>query len=185
MAPDTEQPTGLTLDRLAPEDAAVLLAERHPGVMSPAHRTMATSLWLLYGHADDALPNLIAMLDTESKRFIWQGRPYVPAVRWEFPDGSGLVQTGPRIRAGVHESRQDAIRERCLDAIQEANRVNGNSAMAWSRGWTPLAPHTAFVPASDGILSHQAALPAPVDVARCWCGRHDAEPDRVINAVRQ
>ena len=179
--PVNGQPTGLLIAALAPEDAAVLLADRHPGIMAPAHLNMATSLWLLHGYSHEALPDLTARLETESKRVIWQGRPYAPAARWQFPDGSGLVQIGAQIRAGVHEDRQDAIREQCLAAVRKRNRIN-KDIQAPPPGWTPMAPHPAFIPASDGILSHQAAMPHKA--ARCWCERHDPEPDRIINAVR-
>ena len=175
--PDTGRRTTRNLADLSNDEAAALLERRDPVVLAPAHLTLATSCHLMTNHVPAARPELVAQLEATARRIVWQGRPYIPAVRWEFPDGSALVQEGGEIRAALHASRYDQVRDAYLEIVRRRESMDpGNFYHA------PLVPNVAFAPASDGILSHQAALPA--GTARCWCGRHPrTESERRVNRV--
>ena len=182
--PDTRRPLDRNISDLSPQEAAQALADHDPTILDPAHLTTATSLHRIRNHDIMAVAELIEHLDATAHRIIYQGRPSVPTIRWAFADGSALVQYGFQITAAVHESRLDLIRDeyraealRGLERVQEQFRTQG-----YSRKHGFSAPEPAFASASDGMYSHQAAL--PIGATRCWCGRHPGIHDEAgINRI--
>lgn len=179
--PDTRRPLDRNISDLTPSEAAQALADADPTILDPAHLTTATSPHRIVYHDLTAVAQLIHHLDDTAHRIVYQGRPSVPAIRWEFDDGSALVQYGFHITAAVHHSRLDAIRDDYLAAtsesmewVQEEFRTKGYCI---KNGFS--AQHPAFAGANGGLYSHQAAL--PVGATRCWCGRHPGihEADRI------
>ena len=181
--PVTLQSLDRNISDLSPSEAAQALADNAPTILDPAHLTAATSLHHIVNHNPDTTAVLLEHLDTTARRVIYQGRPTVPAVRWAFADGSALVQYCWHLTAGVHESRLDLIRDQyehhahqVLSEVQDDFRTKGYCTKP---GY--LAPHPHFAPASDGAVTHQAAL--PVGASRCWCGRHRLSQEAHINAI--
>lgn len=170
------------LEGADPAEAARMLASRDPKLMAPYHVTAATSLWSYFGQPHHYHPDLIQELDRNARRITWAGKPYVPAARWEFDDGSAIVAYGSSVMAGVHRQRLDDIAAPYMEIARESlkrttTRARMNSPRA---GLIPLAPHPAFAPASDGQVSHQAAL--PLRPQQCWCPRtHPIWGDDRIN----
>ena len=69
------------------------------------------------------------------------------------------------------------VRDAYLEVVRQRESIDPGNLYHM-----PLVPNVAFAPANDGILSHQAALPA--GTARCWCGRHPrTESERQVNRV--
>ena len=164
------------------ETAASMLENQDSSIMANCHATMMSSMWTYFQQPSEYHPDFYADLAAEAQRITWVGSPFVPAIRWQLPDGSAFVTYGSQIMPAVHRDRIDAIADDYLAAAHKSMRLIAmrGRTIGNHRGNVPLAPHPAFAPASDGILSHQAAL--PLDFAFCWCQyRHTDrdDPNRV------
>ena len=183
--PDSRRPLNRNISDLPPAEAAQALADADPQILDPAHLTLATSLHRICNHDPTAAAQLVGHLDATAQRIIYLGRPSVPAIRWQFADGSALVQYGYQLTAAVHHSRLEHIRaDYAVAAAQNLERVQQEFQQ---KGYTLKpgyqATDPAFAIAADGLYSHQAAL--PMGTMRCWCGRHPLNgDDGSINRIR-
>lgn len=183
--PDTGARTGQLITDLPAAEVARLLDTQDPSIEDPAHLTLATSVHQSTSHSTFATPTLVRRLEETARRLIWTGKPYIPAARWEFEDGSALVQYATHILPAVHASRLDAIRDEYLaEAEASRRRITARlNLQPWREQVLPIVPSTGFAPARDGIYSHQAAL--PVGSTRCWCLHgHEVYSDDRINTIR-
>lgn len=156
-------------DNLDHQQVAAILVQADPSIMAGYHATMMSSLWTYFRQPYHHHPAFYADLAAQGRRISWMGTPYVQADRWELPDGSAFVVYADRIHPAVHRERIDLIAadysvaaRKSLRRATEQAETNGNY-----RGDVPLVPHSAFAPANDGLLRHEAALPLEAD--RCWC----------------
>lgn len=171
------------LDTATPEAAALMLEKQQPKIMANCHATWMSSLWIYYHQPIEHHPYFYRDLLEVAERTTWTGTPFVPAHRFELPDGSAFVIYGSQISSAVHRERIDLIADEYLDAAhQSQRRINkATRSKTGRRGAIPLVPHPAYAPAQDGILNHQAALPMNFD--RCWC-RFEHEPEANPNGVQ-
>ena len=165
------------------ETAARLLRNQDQSIMANYHATMMSSLWAYFQMPHQHHNDFYSDLAKLARRITWLGQPYIPADRWEMPDGSAIVVYGASISMAVHRERLHLISDAYVDAAQKSfRRITAQSRMKRNyRGTIPLVPNPAFAPASDGILSHQAALPLQFD--HCWCQyRHQltSDPNQVM-----
>lgn len=183
--PDTGARTGQLITDLPATEVAQLLDTQDPSIEDQVHLTLATSCHQTVDHNRSATPTLVRRMEETARRTIWTGTPYIPAARWEFKDGSALVQYASHIMPAVHASRLDAIQEEYLaEAEASRRRIIARLNLQPRREQVlPMVPSAGFAPAQDGIYSHQAAL--PTGSTRCWCRYgHEAYSDEKINAIR-
>lgn len=157
--------------------AAEMIRSQEPSIMASCHATLATSIWTYFSQPTEYHLDFLTDLEKLARRITWTGSPYIPATRWELPDGSAIVTYGSQSCLAVHRDRIPLIRDDYMEvARQSIRRVTARGRFTGNhRGAIPLVPHPAFAPANDGILSHQAAL--PLDFDRCWCRYKHRNPD--------
>ena len=154
---------------MSPQDATHAIMHEDPNVMAGFQLTAATSIWTYFHQPVKYHPDLYADLERLSDRTIWTGHPYIPAARWEFPDGSALLSYGSDIVPGVHRDRIEDIRVNYMPAAHKSlDRVTAKSRFSHNLNpRIPIVPNPMFAPADDNLLSHQAVL--PLNFTRCWC----------------
>ena len=166
------------------EQAARLLHTQDQSIMANYHATMMSSLWAYFQMPYQHHTDFYSDLTKSARRITWMGEPYIHADRWEMPDGSAIVVYGASITMAVHRERLNLIADAYVAAAQKSvRRIATRSRMKRNyHGTIPLVPNPAFAPASDSILSHQAAL--PLQFTNCWCQyRHQInnDPNRVMD----
>ena len=95
--PDTGARTGQLITDLPVTEVTQLLDTQDPSIQDPAHLTLATSCHQTVDHNRSTTPTLVRRMEETARRTIWTGAPYIPAARWEFTDGSALVQYASHI----------------------------------------------------------------------------------------
>ena len=156
------------VDAETPEELAALIELEHESVLAPYHRTEATSLWTYYHQPYNYHPNMVLDLEVLATRIVYTAVPYIPAVRWEFVDGSAILMLGSSIMMGVHRTRLDALeRDYLKEADESWQRIKSRSLLDIAERKLPLIPDIRFAPAQDGFISHKEVVAK--EESKCWC----------------